>query len=98
MRPITERMADAKAGLISRKRTPRVFFLAGPDFAEFEATGPGTIEAMFALPLGSKPSPMTCLAFDGTAVRPTNRKPDRYGRLGSNLYCCNGRSIAVPRQ
>jgi hypothetical protein len=96
-RQITERMADARRDLIEkRKRCPRVFFLGPKDFDEFAATKPTTVEAMFALPLGSKPTLMTCLSFQGIAVRATDRAPGRDGRIRSNLYCTRGISILVP--
>lgn len=96
-RPITERMAEAKRKLIEeRRRSPRVFFLGPKDFDEFAATKPGTVEALFACPLGSKPQPMTCLAFEGIAVRGTTRGPNKRGRVVSNLYCTRGVSILVP--
>jgi hypothetical protein len=91
-RPITERMADAKAKMIARKRVPRVFFLVAEDFAAFERTKPGTLEAMFAVPLGSKPQPLTCLGFDGLPVRPSQQ---RTGRRSSKLYCCAGTAVGI---
>lgn len=93
-RPITERMTEAKAKMIARKRVPRVFFLVADDFAAFEQTKPESLEAMFALPLGSKPQPLTCLAFDGLPVRPSQQKT---GRCASKLYCCAGTTVAVLR-
>lgn len=98
-RQITERMTEARARMVNeRKRTPRVFYLSPTDLAEFERTDPPTVEAMFALPLGHKPSPMTCPAFDGIAVRPTRAKPDARGRVTSKLISQCGVTVSVPFQ
>lgn len=92
--PVTERMAEARVRMVTeRKRVPRVYFLSPDDFAAFEATRPPTVEAMFALPLGHKPSPMTCLGFDGLPVRRTTAKPNRSGKIGSRLISCCGISV-----
>lgn len=96
MRPVTERMADAKAAIIARRRVPRVFYLNPADFDEFAATKPPTVEAMFSLPLGHPPSPMTCLAFEGLAVRQTTAQPDKSGRIRSRLISCCGISAQLP--
>jgi hypothetical protein len=103
-RPVIERMAFAYGQLIAAGRTPRVFYLNADDMAEFAATNPPTVEAMFSLPLGSKPQPMTCLAFvpphgiRGIAVRQTTAQPvDKRGRPArSSLFCCAGTNKTVP--
>lgn len=96
-RPICERMREARAKMVEqRRRVPRVFYLSRPDYAEFSATEPPSVEAMFALPLGHKPQPMTCLALDGLPVRESTRKPDRRGRQSSNLISCCGVTVTVP--
>lgn len=99
-RPITERMAEAKTKMrrLSGMGAPRCYYLAPKDFDEFATTKPPTVEAMFALPLGSRPSPMTCLGFEGIAVRQTVRKPDRLGVIRSTLICTRGRSVSVRHQ
>lgn len=96
VRPITERMAEAKAELIARGRVPRCFYLSADDYAAFAATDPPSVEAMFAVPLGSKPSLMTCLGFEGIAVRPSKRKVSP-GNMVSNLICRVGTTIRVQR-
>jgi hypothetical protein len=98
-RPVTERMEEARCKMVAqRRRVPRVFFLSPADFDEFAETKPPTVEAIFSLPLGSKPSPMTCLAFEGVAVRSTDRAPDKTGRIRSNLFSTCGVSVGVPWQ
>lgn len=95
-RPILTRMAEAKAKMVNaRRQTPRVFYLSPADYAEFAETEPPTVEAIFALPLGHKPVPMTCLGFEGLAVRQSLAKPDARGRVLSKLISCAATSIAV---
>lgn len=87
MRPVTQRMAEAKAVLVSRRRTPRVFFLSRTDFAEFAATAPPTIEIThYGLP-------MQVLGFDGIGVRQSDSERANYR---SRLFCCVGTGAAVP--
>jgi hypothetical protein len=95
MRAITERMAEAMTEQIARCRVPRVYYLAADEYERFAATNPPTVEAMFALPLGHKPSPMTCLAFRGVAVRKSAAKPNGKRVTISRLICHAGTSVNV---
>ncbi|MGE5563158.1 MAG: hypothetical protein ACM3ZV_07580 [Bacillota bacterium] len=84
---MTQRMADAKALLISRRRTPRVFFLSRDDFVEFMATNPPRVVVThYGLP-------MEVPGFDGIGVRQSESHRPNYR---SRLFCCIGTGATVP--
>lgn len=86
-RPITERMAEAKARMIAARRVPCAFYLGTADHAEYMATEPETISALFRGKSRREPG------YDGVAVRPGTGRDQRGN---SRLYCSSGTSLGVP--
>lgn len=92
-RPITERMAEAKAKMLAReergwRRTPKAFYLKRSDHAEFMAGNPPLIDATFRC------SPSREHGFDGLPVRKASGLT--YERGPSRLYSEAGTSMGVP--
>jgi hypothetical protein len=92
VRPVVERMAEAKAKMIAGngsgwKRTPKAFYLNESDHAEFMATDPPKIAATFRL------SPSLEHGFDGLPVRAATGRTFAEG--ASRLYSEAGTGIQV---
>ena len=85
-------MAEAKAKMLSAngsgwKRKPKAFYLNQPDHAEFMATDPPMIDAIFRL------SPSREHGFDGVPVREAVGLTSPHGV--SRLYSDAGTTISV---
>lgn len=92
-RPISERMAEAKARMLSAhgsgwKREPKAFYLNKPDLAEFLATDPPMIDAIF------RGKPRREHGFDGVPVRPAGGLT--YAEGVSRLYSSASNGVQLP--
>lgn len=83
-RPITERMSDALSRLDAPhwrgKRKPKAFYLAEPEFEEFKATDPPTVQSLWG---NNPPQRVTDPAFRDVPVRLST---SRNSRLYDNTH------------